>query len=210
VTERTPKARVVEPNRRQGVIRFERPEDVIPLEHTVRVLDRVVGTLDLGAFTAGVKAFEGEAELASRPAFAAGPALDAPPSLIQLNETSRPGSPPGVDVSTISESGAVAWHIFDDSSVREEVYVRRHARHLHPLQERGALELWRGVRSPLHQRLGRADLALHERQGAPLSAREPIVAELRKIRHRAEMLGDLPSAATCCAAPFGGGHRAKL
>ena len=61
MTERTPKPRVVEPSRRQGVMRFEMPEDVVPAEHPVRVLDRVVGTLDLAGFTAEAKAFEGEA-----------------------------------------------------------------------------------------------------------------------------------------------------
>src|SRR6266513_334586 len=61
MTERKPKPRVVEPSRRQGVIRFEMPEDVVPVEHPVRVLDRVVGTLDLTGLTAGAKAFEGEA-----------------------------------------------------------------------------------------------------------------------------------------------------
>ena len=39
----------------------EVPEDVLPAEHPVRVLDRVVGTLDLTGFTAEAKAFEGEA-----------------------------------------------------------------------------------------------------------------------------------------------------
>ena len=61
MTERTPKPRIVEPSRRQGVMRFEMPEDVVPAEHPVRVLDRVVGTLDLAGFTAAAKAFEGEA-----------------------------------------------------------------------------------------------------------------------------------------------------
>ncbi len=61
MTERTPKPRVVEPSRCQGVMRFEMPEDVVPPDHPVRVLDRVVGTLDLAAFTADVRAFEGQA-----------------------------------------------------------------------------------------------------------------------------------------------------
>ena len=61
MTERTPKPRVVEPSRRQGVMRFEMPEDVVPADHPVRVMDRVVGTLDLTGFTAEAKAFEGEA-----------------------------------------------------------------------------------------------------------------------------------------------------
>src|SRR6202521_5766382 len=42
-------------------MRFEMPEDVVPADHPVRVMDRVVGTLDLTGFTAEAKAFEGEA-----------------------------------------------------------------------------------------------------------------------------------------------------
>jgi hypothetical protein len=61
MNERPPKPRIVEPSRRQGVMRFEVPEDVVPAEHPVGVLDRVVGTLDLTGFTAEARAFEGEA-----------------------------------------------------------------------------------------------------------------------------------------------------
>lgn len=54
-----PKARVAEPQRRQGVIRFEMPEDTLAPTHAARVLWNVVGTLDLSAFLVGVKAIEG-------------------------------------------------------------------------------------------------------------------------------------------------------
>jgi transposase len=61
MAKRTPKPRVVEPSRAQGVIRFEIPEDTLPLDHPARVLDRVIGTLDLSRFTSEAKAVEGEA-----------------------------------------------------------------------------------------------------------------------------------------------------
>jgi len=51
--------RVAEPQRRQGVIRFEMPEDTLPPSHTARVLWEVIGTLRLGSFLKGVKAVEG-------------------------------------------------------------------------------------------------------------------------------------------------------
>jgi transposase len=53
------KARVIEPQRRQGVIRFEMPEDNLPPTHRARVLWEVVGTLALGTFLEGVKAIDG-------------------------------------------------------------------------------------------------------------------------------------------------------
>src|SRR3954449_4214997 len=53
------KPRVVEPQRRQGVIRFEMPEDKLAPTHTARVLWDVIGALDLTAFLDGVKATEG-------------------------------------------------------------------------------------------------------------------------------------------------------
>jgi hypothetical protein len=55
----TLKPRVAEPQRRQGVIRFEMPEDTLPPTHRARVLWDVVGTLDLGAFLDGVKPVDG-------------------------------------------------------------------------------------------------------------------------------------------------------
>ena len=56
-----PRVRTKEPFRRQAVIRFEMPEDTLPVEHTARVLWRIVETLDLSAFTARAKAVEGQA-----------------------------------------------------------------------------------------------------------------------------------------------------
>jgi transposase len=61
MVKRAPKPRVTEPSRAQGVIRFEIPEDTLPPDHTARVLDRVVGTLDLSGFTTDAKAVEGQA-----------------------------------------------------------------------------------------------------------------------------------------------------
>src|SRR3954465_120440 len=55
------KPRVVEPQRRQWVIRFEMPEDKLAPTHTARVLWDVIGALDLTAFLDGVKAIEGTA-----------------------------------------------------------------------------------------------------------------------------------------------------
>ena len=51
--------RIAEPQRRQGVIRDEMPEDALPPTHRARVLWSVVDTLNLGAFLDGVKAIEG-------------------------------------------------------------------------------------------------------------------------------------------------------
>jgi transposase len=59
--KRKAKPRVAEPQRKQGVIRFEMPEDTLPPTHTARVLWDVVGTLELGAFLGEVKAVEGTA-----------------------------------------------------------------------------------------------------------------------------------------------------
>jgi transposase len=58
--ERIPKPRIVEPSRAQGVIRFEIPEDALAPDHPARVLDQVIGTLDLSGFTRDAKAVEGE------------------------------------------------------------------------------------------------------------------------------------------------------
>ncbi len=58
---RKPRARTVEPNRSQGVIRFEMPELILPLTHRARVIDQVVGTLDLSGFTFESTSVEGHA-----------------------------------------------------------------------------------------------------------------------------------------------------
>ena len=58
---RKPQPRIAEPQRKQGVIRFEMPEDTLPPRHAARVLWEVVGTLDLKAFLVGVKAVDGTA-----------------------------------------------------------------------------------------------------------------------------------------------------
>jgi transposase len=55
------KVRTAEPERRQGVIRFELPEEALPIDHPARVLARVIDTLDLTAFTEDAKAVEGRA-----------------------------------------------------------------------------------------------------------------------------------------------------
>lgn len=55
------KVRTREPNRAQGVIRFEMPEDTLAQDHPARLLWRVVQTLDLSEFTSGAKAVEGRA-----------------------------------------------------------------------------------------------------------------------------------------------------
>ena len=54
-----PRIRTREPVREQGVIRFEMPEDVLPPDHTARLLWRVVERLDLSAFDREAKAIEG-------------------------------------------------------------------------------------------------------------------------------------------------------
>jgi transposase len=56
---KSPRVRTKEPFRRQGVIRFEMPEDTLPESHRARLLWRIVQTLDLSAFTTGAKAVEG-------------------------------------------------------------------------------------------------------------------------------------------------------
>jgi transposase len=53
--------RTREPNRAQGVIRFEMPEDTLPQDHAARLLWRMVETLDLSEFLADAKAIEGRA-----------------------------------------------------------------------------------------------------------------------------------------------------
>lgn len=53
------KPRIEKPERRQGVIRFEIPEDGLPANHAARVLWNVLGSLELSAFLATAKAVEG-------------------------------------------------------------------------------------------------------------------------------------------------------
>ncbi len=56
-----PKVRVREPERKQGVIVFEIPEDRLAADHPARVLWTLIETFDLSAFLAGAKAIEGRA-----------------------------------------------------------------------------------------------------------------------------------------------------
>jgi transposase len=55
------RVRVVEPERRQATIRFEMPEDSLPIEHPARVLWQVLGSLPLDGFVAQARAVEGHA-----------------------------------------------------------------------------------------------------------------------------------------------------
>ncbi len=55
------KPRVAEPQRNQGVIRFEMPANTLAPDHVARVLWEVVGTLDLRRFLVGAKAVAGKA-----------------------------------------------------------------------------------------------------------------------------------------------------
>lgn len=57
--ERDRQPRVKEPNRKQGEIRFEIPEDTLPSMHPARVLWNVVETLDLSRFLKDAKAVGG-------------------------------------------------------------------------------------------------------------------------------------------------------
>jgi transposase len=57
-TSPPPRVRTKEPFRRQGTMRFEMPEDTLPVEHRARVLWRLVEMLDLSAFTQRAKAVE--------------------------------------------------------------------------------------------------------------------------------------------------------
>lgn len=61
MSERPHPVRTAEPMRRQGVIRFEMPEDTLPENHRARLIWRVLQTLDLSAFTANAKALPGRA-----------------------------------------------------------------------------------------------------------------------------------------------------
>lgn len=53
------KKRVVEPERSQGEVRFEFPDDALGPSHPARLFWNVLGTLDLSAFSAGFRAVEG-------------------------------------------------------------------------------------------------------------------------------------------------------
>jgi len=56
-----PRVRTDEPVREQAIIRFEMPDDELPQDHAARLIWRVLGTLDLAAFTKDAKAVEGHA-----------------------------------------------------------------------------------------------------------------------------------------------------
>ena len=59
-TERmSQRVRTREPQRAQSVIRFEAPEDALPVDHPARLLWRIVGTLDVQPFLANARAIEG-------------------------------------------------------------------------------------------------------------------------------------------------------
>jgi len=55
------KPRVNEPQRQQGVIHFEMPEDALAPEHPARVLWQTLGKMDLSAFLAAARSVEGVA-----------------------------------------------------------------------------------------------------------------------------------------------------
>lgn len=55
------KPRIVEPQRTQGEIRFEVPQDALPPSHAARLLWELLGTLDLSAFSAECASVEGKA-----------------------------------------------------------------------------------------------------------------------------------------------------
>lgn len=55
------KPRLTEPERRQGVIRFEMPDDTLEPEHPARVLWQALGKLDLSDFVADARSVEGRA-----------------------------------------------------------------------------------------------------------------------------------------------------
>jgi transposase len=68
------KPRIEEPQRRQGEMRFEYPEDTLALSHPARVIWNVLGKLDLTAFSQGCESVEG----------AAGRSLKSPRMLLTL------------------------------------------------------------------------------------------------------------------------------
>jgi transposase len=53
------KARIEEPHRAQGEMRFEFPEDALEPSHPARVIWSVLGKMELGAFSEGCEAVEG-------------------------------------------------------------------------------------------------------------------------------------------------------
>jgi len=55
------KPRTTEPERRQGAICFEMPDDALDAEHPARALWQVLGTLELGRFLSLARAVEGHA-----------------------------------------------------------------------------------------------------------------------------------------------------
>ena len=55
------RVRTHEPVREQAVIRFEMPDDDLPQDHAARLIWRVLGTIDLAAFTKDARAIEGRA-----------------------------------------------------------------------------------------------------------------------------------------------------
>jgi hypothetical protein len=55
MSDKCAKVRTVEPERRQGVIRFEMPEDTLAKQHRARVLWAVTVELDLSGFTREAK-----------------------------------------------------------------------------------------------------------------------------------------------------------
>jgi transposase len=57
--ERQRKPRIAEPQRKQGVFRYEIPDNALGPSHPARVLWDVTGTLDLSRFVDGTKAVEG-------------------------------------------------------------------------------------------------------------------------------------------------------
>lgn len=54
-------ARVIEPQRLQGEIRFDVPDDALDASHAARLLWTILGTLDLAAFSATCESVEGKA-----------------------------------------------------------------------------------------------------------------------------------------------------
>jgi transposase len=55
------KPRIEEPQRVQGEMRFEMPEDLLAASHPARLLWNILGTLDLTAFGADCESEEGKA-----------------------------------------------------------------------------------------------------------------------------------------------------